>query len=442
MNKSAENPAAAWGSSQKGSWGNTANPFSQMFGATDRIPAMWVSMFPNTEGGQRAAHLTFKAGFDAFLAAGAIALYRAIQHADRMTGLAKSDSPAKGMQSQLSTTFAGSLDAKNQKKEASYFGQDWFRGTQGGTQGLMTDPEAARRFNSVPSTGTVLYSSSYKNADKAIIDTAKQYRQYLEWRRKTGRGIPTNVNVKQVFGQSRLDTPVQAQKKEAATTELAQPAVVSVGNAMSAALPLGAVILATSLAYRATDNYLDKRRNDALDQAISSKENMLKKLIKTRARLAKGNAPERETQRALGGIDNESLYVKNAALEKKGIGFWDVIRGTAGGYAALNSLVLAAAAVGSYAYFSKADENNVRYRAMKHGLQEYARVKSGFSPVAIIPTKSRKFFSEIDDENSQEKKRKKDQVTKVLDPLTKLKSVREEMPVLTDTYNKPISLTL
>lgn len=344
MNKSAENPAAAWGSSQKGSWVNTANPFSQMFNATDRIPAKWVSMFPNTEGGQRAAHLTFKAGFDAFLAAGAIALYRALQHADRMAGLAKSDSPAKGMQSQLSTTFAGSLEAAPQKKEA-------------------------------------------------------------------------------------------------ATTELAQPAVVSVGNAMSAALPLGAVILATSLAYRATDNYLDKRRNDALDQAISSKENMLKKLIKTRARLAKGNAPERETQRALGGIDNESLYVKNAALKKKG-GFWDVIRGTAGGYAALNSLVLAAAAVGSYAYFSKADENNVRYRAMKHGLQEYARVKSGFSPVAIIPTKSRKFFSEIDDENSQEKKRKKDQVTKVLDPLTKLKSVREEMPVLTDTYNKPISLTL
>lgn len=347
MNKQAENPAAAWGSSQKGSWVNTANPFSQMFGATDRIPAKWVSMFPNTEGGQRAAHLTFKAGFDAFLAAGAIALYRALQHADRMAGLAKSDSPAKGMQSQLSTTFAGSLEAAPQKKKA-------------------------------------------------------------------------------------------------ATNELAQPTVISAGNAMSAALPLGAVILATSLAYRATDNYLDKRRNDALDQAISSKENMLKKLIKTRARLAKGNAPERETQRALGGIDNESLYVKHARMDKKSLleGLTDFFRGSASGYAALNSLVLAAAAIGSYAYFSKADENNVRYRAMKHGLQEYARVKSGFSPVAIIPTKSRKFFSEIDAEDSQEKKRKKDQVTKVLDPLVKLKSVREEMPVLTDTYNKPISLTL
>lgn len=344
MNKQAEEPAAAWGSSQKGSWLNTANPFSQMFGATDRIPEKWVNMFSNTESGRRAAHLTFKVGFDALLAAGAVALYRGLQHADRMAGLAKSDSPAHGMQSQLSTTFAGSLDSEPQKKSAT-------------------------------------------------------------------------------------------------VTELSQPSIGSMGNALSAALPLGAVILATSLAYRATDNYLDKKRNKALDEAIASKENMLKKLIKTRARLAKGNAADRETQRAIGGIDNESLYVKHAALEKKG-GFWDVIRGSVGGYAALNSLVLAAAAIGSYAYFSKADENNVRYRAMKQGLQEYARVKSGFTPVSIIPTKSRKFFSEIDDEEKQEKKKKKDQVAATLDPIVKLKSVRDEMPMLTDTYNKPISLTL
>lgn len=344
MIKRAEGPAAAWGSSHQGSWVNTANPFSQMFSATDRLPEKWVNMFPNTEGGRRAAHITFKVGFDALLAAGAVALYRGIQHATRMADIAKSDSPAKGMQSQLSTTFAGSLDAKKQKKSA-------------------------------------------------------------------------------------------------AVTELEQPTIGSMGNAMSAALPLGAVILATSLAYRATDNYLDKKRNQALDEAIASKENMLKRLIKTRARLAKGNAPDSETQKALGAVANESLYVKHAGLEKQG-GFWDIVRGTVGGYAALNSLVLAAAAVGSYAYFSKADENNVRYRAMKHGLQEYARVKSGFTPVAIIPTKSQKFFSEIDEEDKQEKKRKKDSVAATLDPIVKLKSVREEMPVLTETYNKPISLTL
>jgi len=344
MNKRAESPAAAWGSSSKGSWVNTANPFSQLFGATDRLPSKWVGMFPNTEGGRRAAHITFKAGFDALLAAGAIALYRGLQHADRMAGLAQEDSPAKGMKSQLSTTFAGSLDAEKQKKEA-------------------------------------------------------------------------------------------------AVNELDQPAWASAGNAMSAAIPLGAVILATSLAYRATDSYLDKRRNKSLDEAIASKENMLKRLIKTRAKLAKGNVTERETQRAIGDIDNQNLYVKHASQEKKA-GIMDIVRGSVSGYAALNSLVLAAAAIGSYAYFSKADENNVRYRAMKQGLQEYARVKSGFTPVSIIPTKSRKFFSEIDAEDKEEKKRKKNPVVAALDKAVELKPVREEMPVLTETYNKPISLTL
>ena len=345
-------PSAAWGSNPKGSYLNTANLFSQMMGKTDRIPAGFVDLFPNTEGGRRAAHITFKAGFDALLAAGAIALYRSMQHVGRMADLAKSDNPANGMKSQLSTTFAGSLN-----------------------------PEQT--------------------------------------------------------------------KSAALNNELPQPAVFSVGNALSTAVPLGAVILATSLAYKATDNYLDKKRNDALDQAIGNKENALKRLIKTRSRLAKGNASDREVQRALGGMRNEDLYVKQAAMDKQALFNWltepakSFGRMSVSGFAALNSLILAAAAIGSYYYFSKADENNIRYRAMRDGLKEYARVKSGFTPVAIIPTKSQKFFSEIDDEDKQEKKQKKPKaVEEVAAQIPEVQSVREEQPVLTESYNKPISLTL
>ena len=335
MNKQA-NPSAVWGNNAKGSYVATAFPLSQVFGMTDKIPEGWVNMFPNTVGGQRAAHVTFKAGFDALLAAGLIALYRGVNHANRMAELAKSDNPAKGMKSQLSTTFAGSLN-----------------------------PE---------------------------------------------------------------------QKKTAAAGELQAPGPLSAANTLVSALPLGAVILATSLAYRATDNYFDKRRNKALDDAISSKENALKRLIKTRSRLAKGNASDREVHKALGGVGNEDLYVKQAGLGKSAVleGLADAVRGTVGGLGTLSCLLLGAAAVGSYAYFSKADENNVRYRAMKKGLKEYARVKSGFSPVAIIPTKSRKFFAEIDEEDPRRKK----------ETVAPVPSVREEQPVLTDTYNKPISLTL
>ena len=341
-------PSAAWGASPKGSYWNTANLFSQMMGKTDRIPEGYVNLFPNSEAGRRAAHITFKAGFDALLAAGAVALYRSINHIGRMADLAKSDNPAKGMKSQLSTTFAGSLN-----------------------------PE---------------------------------------------------------------------QIKSAAVNELQPPGVFSTGNALSTAVPLGAVILATSLAYKAMDNHLDKKRNNALDQAISNKENVLKRLIKTRSRLAKGNASDSEVRRALNSMNNEDLYVKQASQDKQALFEWltepakSFGRMSVSGFAALNSLVLAAAAIGSYYYFSKADENNIRYRAMRDGLKEYARVKSGFTPVAIIPTKSQKFFSEIDDEDKQMKKQKK-QLAEA-PAAAPVQSVREEQPVLTETYNKPISLTL
>ena len=353
MNKHATEPAAAWGASNKGSYANTFNPFSQSLGLTDRIPEGWVKMFPNTVGGRQAAHISFKAGADALLAAGLVALWRGISHVNRMAELAKSDNPAHGMKSQLSTTFAGSLNPE-QKKTA-----------------------------------------------------ATQY----------------NPN------------------------ELQPPAVFSGANAMSTAIPLGAVLLATSLAYKMTDDYLDSKRNQALDKAIGSKENVLKRLIKTRSRLAKGNATDSEVHRALGGMSNDDLYVKQAALDKQA-GFQEFLDAISGGFrmgvsgfSALSCLVLGAAAVGSYYYFSKADENNVRYRAMKKGLKEYARVKSGYTPVAIIPTKSRKFFAEIDQETPQKKQKQTAEAPAAPAPAP-VESVRQEQPVLTETYNKPISLTL
>ena len=338
MNKQATNPAAAWGSSPYGSWANTFNPFSQILGLTDRIPASWVSMFPQSEGGKRTAHVTFKAGADALLAAGLIALYRGFSHMGRMADLAKSDNPAHGMKSQLSTTFAGSLDPEKQKKKA-----------------------------------------------------AEQ---------------PPNT--------------------------LKAPDVFSAGTTFSTAIPLGAVLLATAAAYKATDDWLDKKRNVALDEAIVNKENKLKRLIKTRSRLAKGNATDSEVRSALGGMANEDLYVKQASILD------DIGRMGVGTFGTLSCLLLGAAAVGSYYYFSKADENNIRYRAMKDGLKEYARVKSGYTPIAIIPSKSRKFFADIDQENAQSKA-KQPAAAPAVPTVT---SARDEQPLLTETYNKPISLTL
>ena len=331
-----ESPAAAWGASDQGSWFNTFNPLSQIFGQTDRLPSWWVNMFPNSTGGQRAAHITFKVGADAALAAGLVALWRGLTHVNRMSELAKSDNPAKGMKSQLSTTFAGSLNPEQKKKAA-------------------VEPDT-----------------------------------------------------------------------------LPKPDAISSANVMSSALPIGAVILATSAAYRAADRYLDSRRNKALDKAIKQKGDVLKQLIKTRSRVAKGNASDAEVRRVLNRTDDEDLYVKQAAMQKQAFDLADVFRSGVGGFAALSCLLLGASAIGSYYYFRKADENNVRYRAMKKGLKEYARTKSGFTPVAIIPSKARQFFADIDEANPKKQKKTAPVVS----------SVRQEKPVLTETYNKPISLTL
>lgn len=330
-----ETPAAAWGDSNQGSWWNTFNPFSQIFGMTDRLPSWWVNMFPNSTGGQRAAHISFKVGADAALAAGLVALWRGIGHINRMSEIAKSDNPAKGMKSQLSTTFAGPLDPSQKKKAA----------------------------------------------------------------------------------------------QEAYT--LQKPDAVSAENVMAASLPIGAVLLAASAAYRTADWYFDNQRNKSLDKTISQKSDVLKQLIKTRSRVAKGNASDSEVRRALGRVADDDLYVKQAALQKHAVDLGDIFRGGVGSFAALSCLLLGASAVGSYYYFKKANENNVRYRAMKKGLKEYARTKSGFTPVAIIPDKARQFFASIDDAGPQSKKE-----------APAKQSVRQEQPVLTETYNKPISLTL
>ena len=348
--------AAAWGDSPKGSYLNTFNPLSQLIGGTDRIPEWWVKgFFPNTEGGHRAAHITFKAGADAILAAALIAGYRGINYANRMAELQKSDNPANGMKSQLSTTFAGSLEPKKKKK--------------------------------------------------------------------------------------------QQQKKEASVNELRTPDIISWGNTLSSSIPLGAVLIATSLAYKGADDYFDKKRNKALDVAIANKETVLKRLMKTRSRLAKGNASDREVLGALNGMSDDDLYVKEASQTKKAdLGdAWDTgreaVRITTSGLATLSCLILGAAAVGSYAYFSKGNENNIRYRAMKDGLKEYARVKSGYTPVNIIPTKSQNFFSSIDEPSAaapKEKAKKKE----AEETAASSGAVRNEPSLLTDTYNKPISLTL
>ena len=183
-----------------------------------------------------------------------------------------------------------------------------------------------------------------------------------------------------------------------------------------AAVPTGALLLAGALAYKGVDEAFDRRRNKQLDKAISAKENAIKNLITTRARIAKGNVDDNEMRAALRPINGDDIYVKEAS---------NPIGSAVSTAGVMASAIVLASAIGSYAYFSAGDENNLKYKAYKKALREYAKNKSGITPVSVMPTDAKKYFANIDEkpENSA--------------PV----SPRNQPYLDTDSLNKPISIS-
>jgi hypothetical protein len=193
------------------------------------------------------------------------------------------------------------------------------------------------------------------------------------------------------------------------------PDAVSLKTITNTAVPVGATLLAAALAWKGMDTFADNRRNKLLTDAIAAKSNTMRDLMQTRARIAKGTISDADISKALGRVDDESNYVKTAA-EK----YPNVRRGWTG----LGLLVLAlagASATGAYKYFSASDPGNIQYKAIKSGLQEYARNKTGMTPITTIPQDAGSYFKSIDEG-------------------AKPKSVRE-MNEKEDTH-RPISVTL
>jgi hypothetical protein len=210
-------------------------------------------------------------------------------------------------------------------------------------------------------------------------------------------------------------------------------------NALGMSLPIGATLLAATLAYKGVDNLAAKRRNAILDKAIANKGNAVKSLMQTRARIAKGTITEEEVMQANQAVNNDDIYIKTAAMDKTAFfdafrSWWNglsdnksvsgqVVQSTWQTYGLLAAALLAVSAGGAYAYYSKNDKNNIRFKALQKGLKEYAKNKAGLQPVTIIPDGAQDYFQQIDGDKK---------------PAT----VREEPTVDPDALNKPISVTL
>jgi hypothetical protein len=187
------------------------------------------------------------------------------------------------------------------------------------------------------------------------------------------------------------------------------------------AIPMSAMLLAGGLAYKGVDSLMDKRRNAALDDAIAAKEDAIKQLIKARARQAKGTGTPKEIAEATEDLGDKDIYVKAASMDKEAIlGLHDIYQHAG---ATLAAIVLASA-IGSYSYTAASDENNIKFIAYKKALREYAKNKSGITPITIAPTDSTEYFNSIDGEGKQKA------------------TVREQPTVDTDDMNKPISVSL
>jgi hypothetical protein len=175
------------------------------------------------------------------------------------------------------------------------------------------------------------------------------------------------------------------------TTEVQAPNNFSWGNTIRTALPVGACILAASLAYKGFDKAMDASRNAQLDDAIASKEDVVKRLIQTRARVAKGLATDDEVYDAMNRA-GKSGYTKAANLDKEAL-LGESVQ-TAG---LISAAIVLASAIGAYNYTSAADPNNIKFKAYKKALKEYAKTKSGMTPITITPTDAQDYFAGIDE---------------------------------------------
>lgn len=209
------------------------------------------------------------------------------------------------------------------------------------------------------------------------------------------------------------------QKKTAAEGDIMAPANFSVQNLTGTALPLASMLLAAGLTYKGVDAAFDKIRNKRLDNAISRKEQAVKNLITARARLAKGDLSDANVQDATAPLKNKDIYMKAASQNKEA-----VVQEGVQLFGTLSAALLLASAIGSYAYTSASDENNLKYKAYKKALREYAKNKSGMTPITVAPKDAPSYFAAIDAAREQ-----------------KLDTPRDLPAYDADALNKPISVS-
>lgn len=200
---------------------------------------------------------------------------------------------------------------------------------------------------------------------------------------------------------------------EAPKQSLSMPEATDIiGNTVNTGLPALAFLLMAAGAYKGADVLADKRRNKLLDDDIARKSQAVRQLMQARARVAKGTATDAEVRAALEAGSRAGEYVKTASDPSP------VWRAGITGAGLLLAALGISSAVGAYKYFSAADPDNIKYKALKKGLETYAKNKAAMTPITTIPEGAEEYFKAIDEGGARKGVREQPEVSPAARPIS------------------------
>lgn len=247
-------------------------------------------------------------------------------------------------------------------------------------------------------------------------------------------GTTYRVNLMDPTSSTRVDKQQKKKRKQARndltkTGVYRHPELFSFEGATNFAVPVAAAVLASASMYRFTNKQIDKTEDSIIDNANAHKSEAIRRLIATRARVARGLADDAEVQRAVDYATDDEAMLKSAAGEDNEPsifgrfiralwpGNWGGEGSNPGAARKLETslgLVVAglgvASTIAGYTYFSASDPDNIKYKAMKKGLRQYAVDRAINTPITISPIDDDKFFEAIttNNKNTPKEKRQRD----------------------------------
>lgn len=163
------------------------------------------------------------------------------------------------------------------------------------------------------------------------------------------------------------------------------------------ALPVSATILGSALAYKAVDNWADKRIKSIIDRKVQEKDSIYKNLIRARAKAGKGILTEEEFNKVTGEADAVVGATKTATLGASAV----MLLGL------LATGTFAGSLFASKKYFKDTDDNNIKYKAYREGINQYIKSKALKSPVHVN-IENKNIFDDLDIKDSETNKNKQE----------------------------------